>query len=319
MSRVHQAPDHFQPSRLYSFVRSRELEGTYPGTPDEGAWVVTAMRVGKGWGWPPETSWPYSEGQHWPPPEPPGIDQLAKPQRAFAYIRIRSLADCRVALLAQQTVVAAFEIDVSWNAGDGQIDDPRKHAPDGSHSIHVVGFSDAEEHLIFANSWGTDWGDKGYGYLPYSYWSDRLLEAWSQDGPRPEPPVGRQTEGTVVRVGGVEDALDRLLHVVEVVDLDGDEMLAWALAVETTKGLEVEEMFVRPPYRGEGMGRDLALTIGGLAETRELHVRLWISHVDWQGAPTHAQGAIFRQLGVVPGAAPERWAVAVAVSPARPA
>lgn len=275
---------------------------------------MTAMRVSKGWGLPPEQAWPYSAAQHWPPAEPPGIDQLAKPQRVFAYSRIRSLDDCRMAFSRRQTVVAAFEVDASWHSSDGHIDDPRNHPPNGSHTIILVGYSNADEHLIFANSWGTGWGDNGYGYLPYRYWSDRLLEAWLQDGPRPEAPPGQRTQGMVVRAGGVENALGRVLHVVEITDLDQDEMLAWAIVVETTDGLEVEELFVRPAYRGAGNGRDLARTISELSAFRKLPIKCWISHADWTGTPTQAQSAIFRHLGVAPQpATEERWAAAVAV------
>lgn len=43
------------------------------------------------------------------------------------------------------------------------------------HGIAIIGFDDDMEHqqykgcLIFANSWGTSWGNKGIGYLPYRY------------------------------------------------------------------------------------------------------------------------------------------------------
>ena len=66
-------------------------------------------------------------------------------------------------------VVAAFEIDSSWDAVDGRVGDPGSHQPNGSHSIPLVGYSDNEQHLIFVNSWGCSWGDDGYGYLPYRY------------------------------------------------------------------------------------------------------------------------------------------------------
>ncbi len=35
-----------QMGRLYGFVRSRQLEGTYPGDPATGVWVTTTLRVG---------------------------------------------------------------------------------------------------------------------------------------------------------------------------------------------------------------------------------------------------------------------------------
>eukprot|EP00913_Durusdinium_trenchii_P003200 g2959.t1 len=33
----------------------------------------------------------------------------------------------------------------------------------------IVGYNDRQEVFIVRNSWGTSWGDGGYGYVPYSY------------------------------------------------------------------------------------------------------------------------------------------------------
>lgn len=40
---------------------------------------------------------------------------------------------------------------------------------DGGHALYMVGYDDASSMFIFKNSWGTSWGDAGYGYIPYSY------------------------------------------------------------------------------------------------------------------------------------------------------
>jgi C1A family cysteine protease len=32
-----------------------------------------------------------------------------------------------------------------------------------------VGYSEADEMFIVRNSWGEEWGDKGYCYMPYDY------------------------------------------------------------------------------------------------------------------------------------------------------
>jgi len=37
------------------------------------------------------------------------------------------------------------------------------------HTVLVVGYKDETEEFIFQNSWGTKWGQKGYGLLPFVY------------------------------------------------------------------------------------------------------------------------------------------------------
>lgn len=39
----------------------------------------------------------------------------------------------------------------------------------GGHCIILIGFDDNKKYYKFINSWGSTWGDKGFGYLPYEY------------------------------------------------------------------------------------------------------------------------------------------------------
>mmetsp|Transcript_19549 Transcript_19549/g.32816 ORF Transcript_19549/g.32816 Transcript_19549/m.32816 type:complete len:431 (-) Transcript_19549:104-1396(-) len=48
------------------------------------------------------------------------------------------------------------------------VDDPQS-AEHGLHAMLIVGYSDRQEVFIVRNSWGTSWGDGGYGYVPYDY------------------------------------------------------------------------------------------------------------------------------------------------------
>lgn len=98
---------------MYNFIRSRQLEGTYSLGPEVGAWIVTSMRIMRGWGSPPESAWPY-ETEHRPPQEPPGVDALAKESRALAYQRVRNTIECKVALASSHPVCAAFDITEQW-------------------------------------------------------------------------------------------------------------------------------------------------------------------------------------------------------------
>lgn len=45
----------------------------------------------------------------------------------------------------------------------------------GSHAMVIVGYDDDEQWFIVRNSWGTNFGDNGYCYMPYAYISDEDL------------------------------------------------------------------------------------------------------------------------------------------------
>lgn len=50
-----------------------------------------------------------------------------------------------------------------------------KNGKYGNHAMVVCGYSDDERVFIVRNSWGKDFGDKGYCYIPYSYMEDAEL------------------------------------------------------------------------------------------------------------------------------------------------
>jgi C1A family cysteine protease len=43
----------------------------------------------------------------------------------------------------------------------------------GSHAMLCVGYSDEDSCFIVRNSWGSNWGDKGYCYIPYDYFRQK--------------------------------------------------------------------------------------------------------------------------------------------------
>lgn len=62
---------------------------------------------------------------------------------------------------------------------------------DGSHAVAIVGYDDLAQTLLIRNSWGTGWGNKGYGPIPYTEYAAAVMEAYvveDQDGKaNPEP------------------------------------------------------------------------------------------------------------------------------------
>ena len=39
----------------------------------------------------------------------------------------------------------------------------------GGHAVMAVGYDDSKQAVLVRNSWGTDWGIRGYFYMPYGY------------------------------------------------------------------------------------------------------------------------------------------------------
>jgi GNAT superfamily N-acetyltransferase len=265
---------------MYLYVRARQLEGTFSPDPRVGGWIVSAMRIVRGWGVPDELEWPYDgEAAHWPPIEPIGIDQAAKKRRILAYRRVRTVNECKAIIASGHPLIAAFYISKQWfSAPQGKIVIPTEPII-GSHGIILMGYNDSEQCFSFQNSWGTIWGDNGFGTLPYSYFDAYQLEAWVDAAPGLARP--QQQSGSIVQLSwGITDVLGEIFHCAEILDGENDECIAWAFVVQRDGFADVEELFVRPVYRGRGYGSVLATIVNEIAQSHGLPLRLWVSHAD---------------------------------------
>jgi GNAT superfamily N-acetyltransferase len=271
-------------SRLYGFVRSRQLDGTFPGDPGTGVWPITACRVERGWGRIPESDWPYpSPGAAWPPIEPPELDAIAKNYRTVRYQRITSVYEAKIAISRDWPVGASFEITNQWyEAENGMIEMPLEPADIiASHQVLLVGYSDEKQTFRFRNSWGPDWGDKGYGYLSYEFFERWLVEAWITEGIGERLPSERPgRKGTIEIIWAMPDFAGRTFHGRDLYDADTDERLGWSFVVQNERQLDVEELFVRPQYRQRGYGTRLLRMLPKLAAETGLPLRFLIPFAD---------------------------------------
>lgn len=169
------------PSRLFIYYNERVLENTTDS--DSGAEIRDGIKAVNWLGVCPEKLWPYDVKAFTtkPPAEAFTSALLCK---ALKYQKIpQSHATLANALAINQRPISfgvvvydSFEDDavaVSGNVplpghGENQI---------GGHAIDLVGYDDSRGVYEFRNSWGPDWGIKGYGTLPYAYVHDPQLSS----------------------------------------------------------------------------------------------------------------------------------------------
>jgi len=170
---------------------------------DVGASVRETMKAMALFGVPPEQYWTYEEDKVDEEP-PPFCYSYAQNFQALKYFRLDYAGIATEVLLSQiKAVLAAgfpcmfgFTIYTSaydnFNIDQGYIPFPsvEKDRVVGGHAVVAVGYDDLQtipcaEHtgishgaFLIRNSWGTDWGKEGYGWIPYDYILQGLTRDW---------------------------------------------------------------------------------------------------------------------------------------------
>ncbi len=174
---VAQAETPATPSRLFIYYNERVMEGTVDS--DSGAMIRDGIKSAANQGACPETEWPYSDDSsadgafRQQPPEQCYADGLQR--RALAYQRIAQSVPLLKACMAEGfpfvygfTVFESFEEPELWQNNVMPMPGPGESVL-GGHAVLAVGYDDSRQVFIVRNSWGTDWGDEGYFYVPYLF------------------------------------------------------------------------------------------------------------------------------------------------------
>lgn len=189
---------HVDASRLFLYKTTRNLMRE---TGDTGAFLRTTMGALVLFGVPPEEYWPYDIANF--EDEPSAFDYaFAQDYQALTYYRLdppgTSTSDLlnriKKELAAGLPSMFGFTVysSISDAGGDGKIPFPvAAEKVVGGHAIVAVGYDDKMKikntapgatettgAILIRNSWGTGWGDSGYGWLPYDYVLKGLAEDW---------------------------------------------------------------------------------------------------------------------------------------------
>lgn len=104
-----------------------------------------------------------------------------------AYYNLRKSTDTWSTIVSQwQTwlatkgpIVTRLGVDATWDnatSTGGKLDTYQPSTIRGGHAIALVGY--ISDRFIVRNSWGTSWGDNGFGYASHQYARDAFPEAY---------------------------------------------------------------------------------------------------------------------------------------------
>lgn len=188
---------HIDASRLFLYKATRNL---LHWTGDTGAFLRTTMGAMVLFGVPHEEYWPYIIADF--DKEPSAFCYaFAQNFQTIKYFRLDPPVTQKDVLLKRIKILIAYGLpsmfgftvfnSIGQAGNDGKIPFPcsgEKIA--GGHAVVAVGYNDKMRiknticgkettgALLIRNSWGTGWGDNGYGWLPYDYVLKGLAIDW---------------------------------------------------------------------------------------------------------------------------------------------
>jgi C1A family cysteine protease len=170
------------PSRLFVYYNERAAEGTVLS--DSGAMIRDGIKSVNTLGVCKESgpdSWAYSDNA-WTyrikpgslPPFPKCY-QVAAQHPAVQYVSVPQTLTAMKSVLAEGlpivfgiSVYDSFESAAVAKSGDVPMPATSESLL-GGHALLCVGYDDNTQRFIFRNSWSDQWGNKGYGTIPYAY------------------------------------------------------------------------------------------------------------------------------------------------------
>lgn len=189
---------HIDASRLFLYKTTRNL---LHWTGDTGAFLRKTMEAMVLFGVPPEEYWPYLVTDF--EKEPTAfLYSFAQNYQAISYYRLDPPGTPKDVLLKWIKALLSVGLpsmfgftvysSISQATTTGGIPYPSPGEKIlGGHAVDALGYDDtmkirntnpggteATGALMIRNSWGTEWGNKGYGWLPYDYVLNGLAVDW---------------------------------------------------------------------------------------------------------------------------------------------
>ena len=190
----------FSPAWIYNQVKAPgPCGGTDPY--DCGAYIHEALEFMVQKGTSTLSTMPYDDSDYRTQPSAAAVQEATR-FKSRSMSSVRSVEHLKGSIANRHPIVIGMNVYSSFYrlSGPSSVYNNLQGDPGGGHAVTLVGYDDDKYGGAFKviNSWGQDWGDEGFFWLPYSTFSDSRLNAYAyvlvdgendDDGEAPDPPT----------------------------------------------------------------------------------------------------------------------------------
>lgn len=158
-------------SRLFIYYNARYLDGQH--AEDSGTTLRNCIQILQEMGACLEPTWPYDPEMVHEEPHTDAYDEAARfliEEAERVDVNLNAMKHCLAEGYPFAFGLQLFSSFEQAGTNGGIVPIPLAgETHDGGHAMLCVGYSDQDQMFVVRNSWGTDWGDNGYCYIPYDY------------------------------------------------------------------------------------------------------------------------------------------------------